>query len=65
MKENGDIESIVRLSGREKFEGICADYSSIEVSPGAAAHTLEILLVSDTDNEKFPSNLYRASVSLN
>ncbi|MFA7338532.1 MAG: hypothetical protein WC028_17225 [Candidatus Obscuribacterales bacterium] len=65
MKENGDIERIVRLSGREKFEGICADYSSVVVSPGAVAHTLEILLVSDTDNEEVPSNLYRASVSLN
>ncbi|MBP9093517.1 hypothetical protein KBI23_21035 [bacterium] len=64
MKENGDIESIVRLSGREKFEGICADYSSVEISQGVFAHSLEILLVSDTDNERFPSNLYQGSLSL-
>ena len=59
MKENGDIERIVRIRGREKFEGICADYSD------SVSHTVEILLVSDTDNEKFPSNLYQGSVSLN
>lgn len=64
MKENGDIERIVRISGREKFEGICADYSSVEISPGIFAHSIEILLVSDTDNEKFPSNLYQGSLSL-
>lgn len=61
MKENGEIERMIRIAGREKFEGICADYQST----GAATHTLEILLVSDTDNEKFSSSLYRASVNIN
>ncbi len=65
MAANGDIEKIIRITGREKFEGVCANYVSIESSNGITAHTLEMLLVSDTDNEKIPSNLYRASVSLN
>lgn len=68
MKGNGDIERIVRIAGREKFEGICADYLSPGIHSGissdAVMRTLEILLVSDTDNEKVPANLYRASVSL-
>lgn len=68
MKGNGDIERIVRIAGREKFEGICADYSSSGSNSGfssdAVAQTLEILLVSDTDNEKFPSSLYRGSLNL-
>ncbi len=65
MAANGDIEQIIRITGREKFEGICANYVSIEPSKASTANNLELLLVSDTDNEKIPSNLYRASVSLN
>ncbi len=65
MKENGDIEDLVRINGREKFEGICADYLSTQLGTGAVAHTLNILLVSDTDNEKLPASLYRGSLNLN
>ncbi len=66
MKVNGDIERIIRISGREKFEGICADYLTTKAtSSDRAAHSMEVLLVSDTDNEHLPSNLYRCSVNLN
>jgi hypothetical protein len=64
MSANGDIEGLFRINGREKFEGICADYLSTEVGTGAVAQTLNILLVSDTDNEKFPASLYRGSLNL-
>ena len=63
MKENGEIERITRISGKDKFEGICVDNAA--KTTGGSASTLDILLVSDTDNEKIPSNLYRGSISLN
>jgi len=54
LNKLGEVEKIERFIGHEKLEGVSAKSDGNE---------LVLLLVSDTDNEKHPANLFRAIIS--
>lgn len=63
MNEKGEVEQMIRIEGREKFEGVCADYAVKNAD--SKSTRIDFFVVSDTDNEKVPSNLYRGMFNLN
>jgi hypothetical protein len=55
LNRRGEVEMIKRFIGHEKLEGV-----SVKV----AGNDLELLLVSDTDNQNQPAKLFKAAISV-
>ncbi len=54
IERTGKVERITRFDSKEKLEGV-----SVSVHP----QRLELLLVSDTDDQSKPASLYRSTLS--
>ncbi|MBX9693107.1 MAG: hypothetical protein K2Z81_12030 [Cyanobacteria bacterium] len=54
IASDGTLEFVSRFEGTEKLEGVSVSVTSTRI---------DLLLVSDTDNEKKPSGLFKASIS--
>lgn len=56
MNANGSVKGILKLEGKQKFEGLCVRLRD--------KTQVELYLVADTDDETKPSALYAASINL-
>ncbi len=56
MNANGSVKGILKLDGKQKFEGLCVRSRD--------KNQIELFLVADTDDETKPSALYAVSVNL-
>lgn len=70
ISASGKLERIIRIAGTDKLEGLSpSETASIgkgEVSStNAVGSVMNLLFVSDTDNEKIPGCLFQATIELN